>query len=250
MLTKTVRNETSLRLNNLDYFLILKDRTRIVETVILITGAPIFLAVAITAVVPGNYPAYFFFTIELISLVYLLIMTPVHVYVSRPLRANLGLSPKRVQQLEELFHEYDPDDTGYASLSDVKKAFQKKGVLADNEEMKKVFEMMDIDGSKYISFAEFVEFQKSVLIERGPLIEPAALVPSSYLTKAQSDGLEVARRNLGRLMPGSASAGADPTAKASSDFKHPSNLVIGVVEGRYGPNEDLEEKRTVYPQLT
>eukprot|EP00954_Amorphochlora_amoebiformis_P015103 1183164-Amorphochlora_amoeboformis.AAC.1 len=68
------------------------------------------------------------------------------------------------------------------------------------------------------------------------------LIPSSYLTKAQSDGLENARRNLGQLLPVSSLAAEDNTAR---DFKSPSNAALGAESeggGRYGSTGDFEEK--------
>mmetsp|Transcript_1163 Transcript_1163/g.1623 ORF Transcript_1163/g.1623 Transcript_1163/m.1623 type:complete len:302 (+) Transcript_1163:74-979(+) len=148
------------------------DHLHIFETILLATGCPIFLLTAIAGILPAStWPNHFFFVVEVISLTFLLLYTPLHVFLKQPRKETHGLSDKRLGELLILFKMYDLDKNGNISFVEVKKAFKASGIDFDDEKViRSEFGSMDRNGDDFVTLSEFIEYQKAALLEHGPLI--------------------------------------------------------------------------------
>jgi hypothetical protein len=167
--------------------IITRDRgARKAELAVLLLGIPFFLLSAFMAIYQTvtrmPWPPYVFFSVEVISLSIATLFTPIHVFTAQPTKSSLGLSQRRLDELERAFRAFDRDGSGFVSQKELAESLEATGVdVSDPAVVRETLAAWDVDGDGRISFAEFVEVQKSVLLEYGQVTFPIAGPPGPGL---------------------------------------------------------------------
>ncbi|XP_075262918.1 neo-calmodulin-like [Convolutriloba macropyga] len=77
------------------------------------------------------------------------------------------LTKAEIEELQEVFNDFDADASGSVNVSELKSMLQALGQNVSQRELKELMDEVDADGSGEISFDEFCEMMAKKISEQG-----------------------------------------------------------------------------------